>query len=325
MKKVFLIICLGYLGDLILTSKLTRDIKKFYPSYKLVYICDSPYISVAKNLPGVDEVIPYNRKKELNIINYLKFILKFPYKNQIFHTFIIHQNKKNRILLAKHLGAKEISTWESFKTHSNYVKFIKENTKYYNVAYFNANMLSFLTNKVTDDEDIDFSVPNKAQEKIDSFLGQKKYNKLVGINPQAGDEEKCWDVQEFVKFVKILINKGKTPIITGVSKDGTKYIEALKNNPEINQENYINMIDKTNFEELGALYKRCSYVVSVDTGSSHMACAVGVPTLVLFFRNNVHLWAPMNVEKNPHIYNSFIKVEDVIKKIENKIIYSSSA
>lgn len=320
MGKNFLVICTGYFGDVILTSKLTRDIKKYYPDSKLIYICDVLYITVAQNLPGVDEVIGYNRKVNSSFFYYINFILKFPYKNQIFQAFVIHQNKKSRNFLAKILGSKKITAWEHFKCSSYYEKTLKENLKYSKIAYFNANMLSLLTHGKTDDNDIEFLIPEFAQAKIDNFLSQFKYKNLIAINPQANDGEKCWDINEFVRFTKKLIKNNYTPIITGVSKDGTKYIEAVKNDKEIKQDSYINMIDKTNFCELGALYKRCSYIVSVDTGSAHMACAVKVPTLVLFFRNDAHLWAPINTEQNSYIYNANnITAEEVYLQMTNNL------
>ncbi len=325
MKKIILIIGTGYFGDVLLTSKLTRDIKKHYPSLKLVYICDSPYASVAKNLPGVDDVIPYDRTINSNIFNYLKFIFKFPYKNEIFHTFIIHQNKKSRIRLAKALGSKEITTWESFMAHENYSKSLKRDPKYANVAYFNGNMLSVLTNAPTDDSDIEFSIPENSQEKVDAFLAKHEHQELISINPQAGDEEKCWDVEEFITFVKTLIAKGITPVITGVSKDGEDFIKAIETDEDIDEKDYLNLIDKTNFTELGALYKRCSHVVSVDTGAAHMSSAVGTSTLVLFFRDDAHLWAPINTEQNSFIYNSHITAEEVMSELFKKTTSQISA
>lgn len=316
MQDIILIICTGYFGDVLLTSKLTRDIKKYYPEFKLVYICDTPYINVARNLPGVEDVIPYNREKNSNIFKYLKFIFKFPYKNHIKHTFIIHQNKKSRIMLAKHLGAKGITTWESFKASPFYKKLIKEDPKHSHIAYFNADLLGILTNKKTDDKDIEFLIPEEIQKKVDDIIQDKNYKNLIAINPQANDETKCWEVEEFVKLTKILIKSGKTPIITGVSKDGKKYIESIKKDKDIKSSDYINLFDKTSFCELGAWYKRCEYVVSIDTGTAHMASAVGVPVLDLFFRNDAHLWSPINTEQNSFIYKDHITAEDVVEAIK---------
>ncbi len=318
-KSAILIICTGYFGDVLLTSKLARDIKKNYPENSLIFICDSPYVSVAQGLPGVDKVIPYNRKINSNPLKFLRFILDFPCRNRISHAFIIHQNKGSRRFLAKVLGAKRITAWEDFKYSEFQTKLLKENSKYENVAYFNANMLNVLTNNVTDDRDIEFMIPTEVQQKMDKFLLENKLQNLVAINPQAGDECKCWDVDEFIKFVKMLIKVGKTPVITGVSKDGNKYINALEGDDEIKSGEYLNFIDKTNFAQLAALYKRCLYVVSVDTGSAHLASAVGASVLVLFFNDIAHMWAPINTKQNSYIYKSTITAQEIMSQIDEKL------
>lgn len=315
-EEIILIICTGYFGDILLSSKLTRDIKKYYPQSKLVYICDSPYLSVTQNIPGVDEVYPYDRKKNANLFNYIKFIFKFPYKNKIKHTFILHQNKKSRIMLAKNLGAKEITTWESFKNKSLYAKTLKDYPTHSNVAYFNADLLNDLTDKITDDKDIEIRIPESIQLKTDSMLKVPVEKPLIAINPQARDKTKCWNEQEFTKLVKHVISRGKTPVITGLSKDGTTFIDALNEDSEINKNDYINLIDKTSFLELGAVYKRCSMVVSIDTGSAHIASAVGAVTLVLFFREDAYLWAPINTAQNDFIYGKYIHANDVAIKMD---------
>lgn len=317
MKNVILIINTGYFGDVLLTSKLTRDIKKYYPDFKLVFISDKPYVSVAENIPGVDEVFSYDRKINSNPIEYLKFIFKFPYRSKIHHAFIIHQNKQSRVNLARHLGAKNITTWDNFRFENYNSDLILQNAKYSNVAYLNANMLSVLTHEKTDDADIEFLIPDETQQRVDSVLKGYNYKNLVAINPQAGDEIKCWEVEEFLKFVKALIKRGDTPVLTGVSKDGPAYLEAIKNDGQIKEEDYINLTDKTNFVELGALYKRCKAVVSVDTGSAHMASAVGAYTLVLFFREDAYLWAPINIKHNSFIYGDYIKAEDVLSRMDS--------
>lgn len=323
MQKVFLIICTGYFGDLILTSKLTRDIKKFFTDSKVIYICDSPYVTVAKNLPGVDEVIPYSRKINLNLFKYLSFIFKFPYLNKITHAFIIHQNKRSRTQLAKALGSKGITNWDMFRSSDFNQDLISKDVKYEKVAYLNANMLSVITKKVTDDRDIEFIVPQEAQQKIDELLSQYNYENLVAINPQAGDDWKCWGEDKIRSLMKQLIKRGYTPVLTGVSKDGIDYLNSIKNDNELNESSYINMVDKTSFLELGALYKRCKAVVSVETGSAHVSAAVGTPTVVLFFKDNFNMWAPLNLNKNLYIYGAKISAEEVFSKVESLLLDSA--
>ncbi len=56
------------------------------------------------------------------------------------------------------------------------------------------------------------------------------------------------------------------------------------------------------FYEWAAVFERASVVVTVDTGATHVASAVGRPTLVAFehkyFRLNSQEWSPYGV---PHV------------------------
>ena len=319
-KKIFLVINTGYFGDVLLTSKLTRDIKKEYPDSFLVFVPDSPYEALVQGLPGVDEVICYDRKKCQNIFEFIKFVINFPYKFKIAATFLPNGRKTNRLFLAKILGSKKILMLLKFKQTEELGKIAALNPLNGRFSYAVANMLSTFTGKLTDDKDIQYIIPDIAKEKVKNYLKEiNLQSDLVAINPQAGDDWKCWDVDELIKFVKLVMNDGKKVVLTGVSKDGSQYVKAM--DEQIGAENYINMIDKTSIPELGALYEKCKAVISVDTGSMHMACAVGTPTIALFFREQYSYWAPLNIEKNPYIYNpEGIKAEVVyeeLKKIVN--------
>lgn len=298
-RKIFLVINTGYFGDVLLTSKLTRDIKKEYPDSLLLFIVDMPYKLAAEGLPGVDEIICYDRKKCHNIFHFIKFLIDFPYKNKVDFTFIPHPRKTNRSMLARLLGSKKIFKLYKFESFFDYDELMEKDPLNDRFAYRVANMLSNLTKKVTDSNDVEFQVLNFYEAKIDKYFNDLMLqDNLIAINPKAGDDWKCWNTEEVVKFAKLVMEDGKKIVLTGVLKDGTECIEAL--DEQIGAENYLNFVGKTSIPELGALYKKCQAVVSVDTGSMHMACAVGVPTIALFFRDSCNWWAPL---KNPYIYN----------------------
>ena len=226
--KTFLVINTGYFGDTLLTAKLTRDIKTNYPESFLIFIVDSPYEEIAKGLPGVDAVVPYNRKTVNNLKSYLRFLLDFPWKNKIDVAFIAQSKKNSRNILAFFLGAKKILTFNKFAYSKNCSKFVTENIVNNRFCCMLANMLFSLTGKITDDEDIEYSVSDNTQKKVDDYLNRiNKQNNLIAINPLASSGWKNWELFETIKFTKLLINEGKTVVLTGVSKDDPEYIKAF--------------------------------------------------------------------------------------------------
>ena len=65
-KKVFLIFNTAFIGDMLVTNTLVQNIKTYYPDSKVVFICNTPFVDVAKYHDGVDEVVAFDKKKDTN-------------------------------------------------------------------------------------------------------------------------------------------------------------------------------------------------------------------------------------------------------------------
>ena len=59
--------------------------------------------------------------------------------------------------------------------------------------------------------------------------------------------------------------------------------------------NYIDLIDKTDFVQLANILKRCSALISVDTGTMHFGNALNIPTVAVFYTWGKEMWAPQKV------------------------------
>jgi len=54
----------------------------------------------------------------------------------------------------------------------------------------------------------------------------------------------------------------------------------------------INLAGETSLGMLAALMERCSLFVTNDSGPSHVATAIGVPSVTVFGPADVRRWAP---------------------------------
>lgn len=61
------------------------------------------------------------------------------------------------------------------------------------------------------------------------------------------------------------------------------------------------MVDKTDFVQLANVLKRCSALVSVDTGTMHFGNALNIPTVAVFYSHAKEMWAP-----NPNLYKTIV-------------------
>ena len=75
---------------------------------------------------------------------------------------------------------------------------------------------------------------------------------------------------------------------------------------------------------LGAALAQCKLYLGHDSGISHLAGAVGVPSLVLFGPTEESVWAPqqehVRVLKHPSGLLNEITVHDVVAAAEAKLV-----
>ena len=64
-NKTFLVFNTACFGDVLLCNSLVQNIKIAFPNSKVLFVCDKPWVDVAKYQEGVDEVLVYDKKGEI--------------------------------------------------------------------------------------------------------------------------------------------------------------------------------------------------------------------------------------------------------------------
>ncbi len=153
-----------------------------------------------------------------------------------------------------------------------------------------------------------------------------KYEFLAGaiaIHPFTSDPVKQWPVERFKELTRRITQELKVKVVfvgrvedRGQSPSGTVplVIDA--------GDGIVSMINKTSLVELAALLKRCSLLISGDSGPVHLAAAVGTPVIALF-RNDLpgktaRRWGPRGDEhlviERSNLLD--ISVEEVLEKVK---------
>lgn len=280
-KKV-LIIRLSAMGDVIFTIPLANALKS--DGYEVSWLVGDKGIDLIKNNPAVDETIYISEKenKRRNIfqklIFYIKTINYIRSKNfdiaidtqGLLKTFIWTRfcGAKRRIVSKSAregavLGGNEIieklyTGWDTHVT-SDYLKF----AKHIGIA-------------VTEPK---ITLPSPEEEtvkKIDKLLKNiDRTQPVIVISPATTWANKHWDKDNW----KLLIERIKdkyTIIYTGTNddKDLISYIS---------QGAGLNLAGKTNVAELCELFRRTDLVISLDSGSTHLAWGTQIPKIISIF------------------------------------------
>jgi heptosyltransferase-2 len=118
-----------------------------------------------------------------------------------------------------------------------------------------------------------------AQKRLEE-LGLLDGRPLIGINPGAAyGLAKCWHPDRFAELGRRLSEKWKaTALIFGREEERGMADKILKNLGG----GGVDFTGKTRLLQLAALLERCRLLVTNDTGTMHVASAVGTPVVAIF-------------------------------------------
>ena len=297
-KKTFLIFNTACFGDVLLCNSLCQNIKLIYPKSKIIFIVDKPFYEVAKLQKDVDEVIIYDKKGEhKGIIGVVKFIKENQLEN-IFCALITYKNYRN-YLISKLLNAKYILMNNK-----------KDDTT--KIQEQHSNLLKHLTHKKIENLPIKCILKNNNLEILDKH--NLKNQKYIVISPITKKIEKDIPFDTTKGIIRELNRKGYKVVLSGVGKNAVEYSKKLED------ENFINLVNKTSITELATILSNSHCLISADTGTMHFGCALNIPVIAVFYKaTTISKWAPSSslyktklIDKNQTSQNILIALEELV-------------
>ena len=294
-NKKILLIRLSALGDVIFNIPLANLLKK--NGAELHWLTSEKGFDIINTNPCADKVIlaPVEKwKKEKNklknLVEYFKIIkslraekydialdTQLILKSLIWTKFcgakrrIVAKNAREGAIIG---GNEKIEPmFQDFTTHAvqNYFKFAKH--------------LGLSTDEII------MSLPkssNETKEKINTLLSNLDNNKLnLTIAPATTWDNKHWNKEGFREFISKIDESKYNLIFAGTSKD----INLIN---YISQNKGLNLAGKTNLKELVELFLHSDIVISLDSGSTHLAWATNKPKIIsLYFATPAKRYAPI--------------------------------
>jgi ADP-heptose:LPS heptosyltransferase len=122
-------------------------------------------------------------------------------------------------------------------------------------------------------QDVAKTEPWLASLKIDPAVPRVAF-----VTQNSGGQKNQWSPTRFQQVISGLASAtGAVPIFVGTEKDAVPIDALRKDLPEKG----ISLAGKTTIAELAALLAQCDLIVSLDTGTFHVARAVGLPGVVI--------------------------------------------
>ena len=271
-KSRILVIHHGALGDVVSTFPALLRLKQFYDS--IAIICQSNIGQLANELNIVDQWFPleaaafatlYSGQIDAiakNILLSYRKIILFSRSRSLEKTlFAISGNEVYRIPPRPELGHKIHVTQHIL---SNLVKcrLLKDSG-----------------------EDSRMTLPLSVY--TDRRVPQYDPSRIM-IHPGAGSPKKCWPLSNFVNVASSMDANGKQPeFILGPAE--YDLYDILMSNERVNAN--VHKIEK--LTELAGLLKTGGGFIGNDSGVSHLAAFIGLPTVAVFGPSDPEIWKPM--------------------------------
>jgi ADP-heptose:LPS heptosyltransferase len=114
------------------------------------------------------------------------------------------------------------------------------------------------------------------------------------VNVGASEPRRRWPLERFAAVADELALRELVPVLVGApaERDLTAATAALMRMPAVD------LAGETSLGGLGALLLGAAVTVTNDTGTSHLAAAVGAPSVVVFSASDPHRWAPLDKRRH---------------------------
>ncbi len=287
MAKI-LIIRLTSLGDVIFTLPLVNTLKE----NGIGYVVAEKGLEVIRNNPDISKIhfVPLNewKKRPFSLKTFKEFlqIIK-DIRKEKYDIAIDCQQMFKSLFLLMFCGAKRRITHKDARELSflGANEFVKPKAKFrdYNYHIVERN-LDFARYLGIEPKNIGFSLPKTfetSKNKINDLLKYLDTSKpLVVISPATTWGNKHWNERNWAEVIDAISSKCNI-IFTGSVAD-EQLIERILHKTR-GDLNFVNLVGKTNINELRELFSRSNLVISPDSGSAHLAWACSKPALITIF------------------------------------------
>jgi len=280
-----LVVRVGNIGDVLMTTPLVRKLKKLFPDAPIDFVV-SPHaeFSVRAN-PYIDKVYVYRKyRKALRKIK--RFLFKHALRKNKYKMCFVLESNREYMQFACDVSGKdtlkigydgyECSELLDKKNVYSYDMHVIENQLFLLRDFFDADIRE-------DDLAMDFCFPEVVLKKLQAGLGKEidALGEYVVMHPGCTEylPLRAWDAEKFAQIINFVTKKGTHVFITGSNND-LEIIDNILKKCEAPRK--VTIFAGKDIWSAAFLISKAKRVLSLDTGILHLTRALGTPLVGLF-------------------------------------------
>ncbi|MBU6391821.1 MAG: glycosyltransferase family 9 protein [Planctomycetota bacterium] len=328
--KRILIIRPGAIGDLIVTLPTIGAIRSHFKSAKIEVMGYPLYLEIIRGHFYADTVSRFDQADVAQLFTKdAKMFTALMKRLGDMDLIISFVSDKERIFTnnLKTAGARHVVHYEPFPSDREGIHIIDYFLKFLNsLGISHLSKIPKLYLRCEDERFGDDFIKNRIAD-------PKKI--LVAVHPGSGSRQKCWHTERFAALTNWLIKEMDAQVLVVSGPADGEIISRLK--MEVKIEADLIVLDQISLPNLAAVIKRCKLFIGNDSGITHLAAAVGTPTVSIFGPTDPNMWgtrggqvkilynkipcSPCSLETRKNcaaqICLESIKVEDVVREVRN--------
>ncbi|NWG04141.1 MAG: glycosyltransferase family 9 protein [Syntrophaceae bacterium] len=284
------------MGDVVRTLPAVKALKDRYPSSTVIWITEEPSQAFLKSQKEVDQVILFPRKRWTKGIR--SFIGMWGTIGEMWRFIIDLRRQKFDVVLDFH-GIFKSGILSFLSGSPKRVGYDRNSTKEGNFLFSNVKVklprerisrfqrnLTLLQGIGVEMKEIEYSlhIPPEDQRYVESFFQNASAHlkrPLIAIHPGTSSKAlfKRWIPHQYAQFADRLVRKLQASVLFTW---GAEELEWVKDIQKMMKEPSILGPKTESLTQLGEVYRHCDLYVGGDTGPTHIASLMGVPTVVIY-------------------------------------------
>ncbi|MFH1791406.1 MAG: lipopolysaccharide heptosyltransferase II [Candidatus Omnitrophota bacterium] len=278
--KKILIWEVNWIGDVLFTTPFIKAVRDRYPDARIVCIVAPRAKELLETNPHINEIIEYDEKTvHKGLVRKLALVGRLR-REKFDIVFLLHRSM-TRALICLLGGVKRRVGYSYKKRNFLLTHRVREAVaSQHRIEYFLG-----MARKAGADEPYSRLELYLTPEDVKYADGFFKKNKLTGgdtviaVNPGGNWDPKRWPPEKYAELCDLLIQRLKARVVvTGAEKDIDLYLKIQ----ELMKEKMISLCGSTTLRQMAAVFKKCSVVLSGDSGPLHIALAMRSKAVALF-------------------------------------------
>lgn len=291
--KKILVTFLMHLGDLTLTTPFIHALRKAAPDAQITFLADEKLKDVVLHNPYLDEVITIDKKgRDNSLLALIACARKL--SGMDFDVLInLHPNERCSFICA--LTKTRVRAGTTHKLFKPLWDVFTPLNRKIHAADMYLNVLEQLGVQHIEHNGLEIFPGEEHLRHAEAFWRENGVfgsDKLIGFNIGSAVVTKRWAPERFAKVADILAGKGYKPVFFGGTMDEEMVHQAvsrMRTTPIV-------ATGAFTIGGLAAAMRRCSLIITNDSGPMHVAISQKVPIVAMYGPSSPKLYGPYTDE-----------------------------